>query len=599
MPITALPTPPSRLDPVNFSARADSFLAALPQFAAEMNAGTPGESAFGLAQSLADASGASLVGFQPDGTGAVETTIDAVMKWGDVCVFEFMTAAEIAAVEAYTFATDVTAKVQAAMNSALAQGKDCYAPAGGYLVTGLYLPNRITAPGVNPGDDRGKPFRFYGQGGGNAFVTSTSLARGTIFKSVTDAPVLQDYVDLSPGGNGGTMIDHMRFDGNSTTAVVKLSNMYGTSSFHHNVIYQRGVGDGLELLWGPTLHIHENYSLNRDWVGGATPPVDGVRVGVGFKFNNTWGGGLTTFYKNTSRGWLTGYLHTSPSLLTRGISTRYEQNECSVTTNGINIANGQSVVVDTNYFEGGDGGIAINNDGEYSTICNNLVFSGYSVGIDDSNTTNIGSFIYGNTVNTAAIVGGVGIDVYTSGVAKTIIGNVLISTAATVGAIGIRVTGTTNPKLDIGGNSFSPSVSWTGAGAAKISYSTTNGVFGRVQGEVESFDIPILSRGALSLFTAPTALTQANVVAGLLTLPSRASSFVVSATSAVSIASLSVGTAGTVVIFRTTNANATFTDSSALVLAGGAVFAGPGLLTLFVEKSGATVTAYEVSRTVF
>ena len=74
---------------------------------------------------------------------------------------------------------------------------------------------------------------------------------------------------------------------------------------------------------------------------------------------------------------------------------------------------------------------------------------------------------------------------------------------------------------------------------------------------------------------------------------------VVSATSAVSIASLSVGTAGTVVIFRTTNANATFTDSSALVLAGGAVFAGPGLLTLFVEKSGATVTAYEVSRTVF
>lgn len=38
MPITTLPTPPSRNDSVNFPARGDSFLAALPQFAAEANA---------------------------------------------------------------------------------------------------------------------------------------------------------------------------------------------------------------------------------------------------------------------------------------------------------------------------------------------------------------------------------------------------------------------------------------------------------------------------------------------------------------------------------------------------------------------------------
>jgi hypothetical protein len=38
MPITALPTPPSRTDAVNFSARADAFLAALPTFATEANA---------------------------------------------------------------------------------------------------------------------------------------------------------------------------------------------------------------------------------------------------------------------------------------------------------------------------------------------------------------------------------------------------------------------------------------------------------------------------------------------------------------------------------------------------------------------------------
>jgi hypothetical protein len=38
MPITPLPTPPSRADSANFASRADSFLAALPTFATEANA---------------------------------------------------------------------------------------------------------------------------------------------------------------------------------------------------------------------------------------------------------------------------------------------------------------------------------------------------------------------------------------------------------------------------------------------------------------------------------------------------------------------------------------------------------------------------------
>lgn len=37
MAITALPTPPSRSDPVNFSTRADAFLGALPAFGTEAN----------------------------------------------------------------------------------------------------------------------------------------------------------------------------------------------------------------------------------------------------------------------------------------------------------------------------------------------------------------------------------------------------------------------------------------------------------------------------------------------------------------------------------------------------------------------------------
>ena len=36
-PISALPTPPTKADPLNFAARADDFLGALPEFQVELN----------------------------------------------------------------------------------------------------------------------------------------------------------------------------------------------------------------------------------------------------------------------------------------------------------------------------------------------------------------------------------------------------------------------------------------------------------------------------------------------------------------------------------------------------------------------------------
>lgn len=42
MPISPLPTPPSISDPANFATRADSFIAALPQFVTECNAAAAG-----------------------------------------------------------------------------------------------------------------------------------------------------------------------------------------------------------------------------------------------------------------------------------------------------------------------------------------------------------------------------------------------------------------------------------------------------------------------------------------------------------------------------------------------------------------------------
>jgi len=84
MPITPLPTPPSRQDPTTFAARADAFLGALPAFAEQMNAATPGESAAALAQYLADAAtlgkGATLVAVRDAGGFFSAADVEAVLQ---------------------------------------------------------------------------------------------------------------------------------------------------------------------------------------------------------------------------------------------------------------------------------------------------------------------------------------------------------------------------------------------------------------------------------------------------------------------------------------------------------------------------------------
>jgi hypothetical protein len=115
MPITALPTPPSRQDPVNFSARTDAFLAALLLFATELNAMTPGDSAAGLAQHLADASnpayGDALVATMADFASAVPTTQRMVNRWG-VSAMSWLTIEQQVDFLTRAFTLDISAAVQ-------------------------------------------------------------------------------------------------------------------------------------------------------------------------------------------------------------------------------------------------------------------------------------------------------------------------------------------------------------------------------------------------------------------------------------------------------------------------------------------------------
>lgn len=488
---------------------------------------------------------------------------------------------------------DDTAELQAAINGAFAQNCDCYIPAGTYLVTGLYLPGRVSG-GT---DDRGKAIRIFGQGTGEPFVVTNPS--GTVIKSVTNAPVLQDYLDGASNSNGQVTIDHIRFDGTSTTPVVKLQSFYGLSTIHDCVIYQRSTGDGLTLGWGATVSVRSCYVLNKDW---ATFGLGAARVGTGISYAPTADNGLVTISKCTSRGWLTGYS------IGGGGGTAYSASiqdcECSVVWNGIALAaTADKCSIVRNYLEGGDGGVGISNAGDYNTITDNLIFAGFAKGIEDTSTSNIGTLISGNLVGLGATANAIGIDVASSaafgGYNKNVVNNSISYTLGTNGVNGIKLSGT-DPRVTILGNSFDPRGNWTGTSTLKINDTSSNGAYGIVQSQLGDLEIPVLSHGALAIEQGVFALTQANVSSNTLTIPSAGSYFALNASSPCTVQSISAGVVpGRVVVFRADTANMTFQDTASIQLAGGASFSGPGTLTLLVDRIGGSNFAYEIARAVF
>jgi parallel beta-helix repeat protein len=83
---------------------------------------------------LAASSGSSLVGFIQSGTGAVATTVQTKLR-ENVSVFDFMTAAQIADVQAETALVDVTTVVQAAITSLSTSGGQLLFPRGKYKIS--------------------------------------------------------------------------------------------------------------------------------------------------------------------------------------------------------------------------------------------------------------------------------------------------------------------------------------------------------------------------------------------------------------------------------------------------------------------------------
>jgi len=147
---------------------------------------------------LALSSGSSLVGFMQSGTGTVASTVQSKLR-ESVSVFDFMTAAQIADIQAGTLSIDVTAGLQAAIDSL----KPLYIPAGKYKYTALTGLNRSNLSIVGAGSTvttlvytgTTEAFKIDGNGG---FVNEVTVGGFTV-KGNTNATSIFYLRDVARG----------------------------------------------------------------------------------------------------------------------------------------------------------------------------------------------------------------------------------------------------------------------------------------------------------------------------------------------------------------------------------------------------------------
>lgn len=515
-------------------------------------------------------------------------------KCGYVNPWRYLTSAQLTSVKAYNYAQDVTTPLQRAMNLAFNVQVPIRVPGGGYQVTGLTMPGQASK--------RDCSFIMSGAGAGEIFATGN--AGSTIIRSTTDANVLIYTPDSANTGNGHADISYIEFRQDNTAAtaaVIRFISWYDKSHFHHCNVYQGGDGDGIVTELVNTSSITENYIINGDW---NTSGLGAARTGCALRMTNSIQAGGGFVISNTFRGFKDGViLAGSGQVIYRSI---LRDNECSVIYNGVTIsALCREAIVEGTYTEGGDGGVAFTNRGQYSRIRDNLVFAGFSIAIDDSDANTLGTVIEGNLVSAGSTPNTTLITIASSGasgggVSKRCVGNTLTfsgSGGSIAGVVGVAISGV-EPRITLD-NHFDPRGDWTGgAGTAKFSdASTGGGGYGYQQINVASYEFPLLARGAIQ-YGIGSQIGNANISANILTLTG-ATVHVLNCTSAQTInafAAVNTAKEGKLFIIRTLNANATFAATASLLMANGVNYTpgANGATISFMIRNG---LAEEHSRT--
>lgn len=556
-----------------------------------------------LAATNSASKGAGQIGLPVTLSGEVPSTVAADLnRQPQISVLRFMTADQAAdylartAVSNFASALDLTAPIQTAIYTTYAAGVNLYFPDGAAKVTGLEGPTTTALY-----EDRGDTWRMFGAGGAQPFVRFP--AGGAVIISNTDAPVFRYRQRRSmPTAGGNTQVRGIRWEqrnASATSPVVLWDSLSENAEFSENALIQFGTGDAFQT----TYHIKGNVERNFALYGGY---FTGTRsaAGVGFNILAAADSGLLTVRKNTARCFFWGYTHGDGTNDSSGAV--FFQNESSDCVNGMwNKAGCTGASFLSSYTEGITG-TCIKDEGTMTTIRGGMHYLGFAIGIDASSTSNYGTIIEGNYLETAG-PGCTLIKLGSGGQNKTCRSNHLLfstSGGTVTNVIGIEITGL-NARLDVSSNAFLPRGAWVGgAGTIKILNSSTGGVIGSLPlADGANNEIPSLLRGAVTFQENENAIVAGDIVGNVLPLP-RSNVVNLNIGSAVTINSISQSAdfdgGARVVHIVTLNNNATISDTGTLTLNG--AFTGSasgGILTLLVRKESGTLYGREISRTSF
>lgn len=560
---------------------------------------------------LADDDGASLVTYTAPGFGAEPRDLEGKVAEIEISVLDYMSDAARAAVEAYSFAVDVTTPVNRAVDYAYRNSLRLKFPPGGYLVSQIILPDD---PAVDP---RAYGFEMVGAGRGEAFVVNNP--RGTVIRgSSATLPTLK-FTQTGPNqGSGVLLIHNIRFEGtqNAGIAVADFEAIYGVSHLYDCDFYQFGAGDGINIGFMATGEMERCYLLCGYDIGGSPSwavPGRVARPGTGLIFRNDISCGLATFRKITSRGFGQGYDigNTSGGVIT--FSPRFEACEVSACTNGFHLRERVwKGVLDSCYIEASSDStvVAVLNEGNYTTITDCEIgilgsASGASaIFIDDSSTLNDGTVITNN--NFQGEPGGrfTMVKIASSGTyggpGKVVTGNSFIwagSGGAVPNAVAIEISGI-NPRIHFEGNAFTPRGPWIGASTTKkISDLSTTGLGGTGHRGLSGLGIEEngdqefvkLNQGAIGFGIPQDDLADAAISAGTLTLGG-GSYFRLDLTAPTNISNIvkvpGKTNQGDLIIIECLDGNATFLNSASIILHGAANYTPPagGAVLQFVSR---------------
>lgn len=453
------------LEKSSFASRLLGFNSSGDPIPAGPASGSAAELALDMA-STAAGKGTGLLGWLRNLAGAAATTLDKLLGWKTVNLFESLTDTKRTSVLAYDYAQDVTSDVQAIMNSAYAANLPIEVPSGGYRVTTLEIPGTAA--------DRGKSFILDGMTGpGEGFSVIQGTVGPPVFKQTVagNTSLLTFDSDQVNAGNGYGRISNVMFWGNSSSVpVVRLGAWYSQSRIDDVTIFQSGTGDGIRIDQNGGRGIDNCYVVNKDWnVGSGT---GAVRTGVGIQITTgtlPFGSGLHKIRNTTSRGFDTGYKLGGSGKPLLGIELT--NSETSVVKNGIEVTvDAQKSVIERNYMEGGDGGTAIKVNGKYTSIRDNLIFAGFTTGIDFSDGNTVADLAQGNVLQAGVTPNAKLVKVNSSaasgGPAKTVTQNaIMFSGSGFTGSSGASFTGSiSGTTLTVTAVAFNPTPLQVGMG---------------------------------------------------------------------------------------------------------------------------------------